>query len=138
MAKSKYEPTPEEQAKLGLESQEAQEVTQEANTEEAQKVTQDDAQEAVQEETEKNIEETKENIEETKENLEETQEETFPSWITDEQKEMLADYFERHPFQKHFWLTESNHLFYEECDLLSAFREPTSMKYAKILREWVK
>lgn len=127
MAKSKYEPTPEEQAKLGLEPEE----TQEANTEEAQEVTQEDAQEAVQEETEKNIEETKENIEETKE-------ETFPSWITDEQKEMLADYFERHPFQKHFWLTESNHLFYEECDLLSAFREPTSIKYAKILREWVK
>ena len=58
--------------------------------------------------------------------------------LVDEQKEMLADYFERHPFQKHFWLTESNHLFYEECDLLSAFREPTSIKYAKILREWVK
>lgn len=115
MAKSKYEPTPEEQAKLGLEPEDIQDETQET------------------------LEETPEaNPKETPETPEETQEETFPSWVTDEQKEMLADYFERHPFQKHFWLTESNHLFYEECDLLSAFREPTSIKYAKILREWVK
>jgi len=129
MAKSKYEPTPEEQAKLGLEPEDIQDDPQEVKSEESKENL---------EESKENSEESKENLEETPETPEEVQEETFPSWVTDEQKEMLADYFERHPFQKHFWLTESNHLFYEECDLLSAFREPTSIKYVKILREWVK
>ena len=136
MAKSKYEPTPEEQAKLGLDPEAIQDDPQDVKSEETQENLEESKENS--EESKENLKETQETPEETQETPEETQEETFPSWITDEQKEMLADYFERHPFQKHFWLTESNHLFYKECDLLSAFREPTSIKYVKILREWVK
>lgn len=149
MAKSKYEPTAEEQAKLGL-TEVGNEVTEVDNevTEVTNELTEDKVEPEIPEVPEvpsekpkkgknKPADKEKPTDEESKSDDEDEQEKA-PEWFDDEMKETLKDYFDRHDGREYFYVTDKGHIFYEVSDVLSAFREPSLVQFAKIIKEWVK
>lgn len=152
MAKSKYEPTAEEQAKLGLTEvdNEVTEVTNEVPegqvepeapiVPEVPEVPAEKPKKGKNKPADKEKsadEESKSTDAESKSDDDENQEKA-PEWFDEELKETLKDYFDRHDGREYFYVTDKGHIFYEVSDVLSAFREPSLVKFAKIIKEWVK